>query len=83
MAYFKDVTFTEQFIVDGLDLGPAVTVGSGVGLNTIYAAAKAQGKMFVGGATATISPAGGYVQGAGHSPLSPIYGLAADNVLRT
>jgi hypothetical protein len=39
--------------------------------------------MFVGGTAATISPAGGYIQGAGHSPFSPIYGLAADNVLRT
>ena len=24
---------------------------------------------------------GGYIQGGGHSPLSPIYGMAADNVL--
>ena len=39
--------------------------------------------MFVGGTAATISPAGGYIQGAGHSPFSPLYGLAADNVLRT
>jgi FAD binding domain len=73
----------EQFIVDGSDHGPAVTLGSGVGLKTIYAAAKAQGKMFVGGTAATISPAGGYIQGAGHSPFSPLYGLAADIVLRT
>jgi FAD/FMN-containing dehydrogenase len=82
-AYFKNITFTEQFIVDGSDHGSAVTVGSGVGLEAIYVAAKAQGKMFVGGtATTTVSPAGGYIQGAGHSAFSPIYGLAADNVLR-
>ena len=81
-AYFKNITFTEQFIVDGSDHGPAVTVGSGVGLTTLYSAAKARGKMFVGGSAATVSPAGGYIQGAGHSPFSPIYGLAADNVLR-
>jgi hypothetical protein len=36
----------------------------------------------VGGTAATVSPAGGYIQGAGHSAFSPIYGLAADNVLR-
>ena len=81
-AYFKNITFTDHFIVDGSDHGPAVTVGSGVGLKTIYAAAKAQGKMFVGGTAATVSPAGGYIQGAGHSGFSPLYGLAADNVLR-
>lgn len=39
--------------------------------------------MFIGGTAATVSPAGGYVQGAGHSAFSPLYGLAADNVLRT
>ena len=38
--------------------------------------------MYVGGTAATVSPAGGYIQGAGHSALSPLYGLAADNVLR-
>jgi FAD/FMN-containing dehydrogenase len=82
-AYFNNITFTEQFIVDGSDHGPAVTVGSGVGLATLYAAAKARGKMYVGGSSTTVSPAGGYIQGAGHSPFSPVYGLAADNVLRT
>jgi FAD/FMN-containing dehydrogenase len=49
----------------------------------MYAAAKARGKMFVGGTAATVSPAGGYIQGTGHSAFSPLYGLAADNVLRT
>lgn len=39
--------------------------------------------MVVSGTAATVSPAGGYIQGAGHSAFSPIYGLAADNVLRT
>jgi FAD/FMN-containing dehydrogenase len=82
-AYFKNITFVEQFSIAGADQGPAVTVGSGVGLKTIYGAAKAQNKMFVGGTAATVSPAGGYAQGAGHSAFSPIYGLAADNVLRT
>ena len=60
-----------------------MTVGSGVGLKTLYDATKAQSKMFVGGTAATVSPAGGYIQGAGHSGFSPLYGLAADNVLRT
>ena len=82
-AYFQDISFTEQFFVAGEDHGPAVTLGSGVGLKAIYAAAKAQNKMFIGGTAATVSPAGGYTQGAGHSAFSPLYGLAADNVLRT
>lgn len=59
-----------------------MTVGSGIGITALYAAAKAQGKMFVGGTAATVSPAGGYTGGAGHSAFGPIYGLAADNVFR-
>ena len=82
-AYFQNITFAEEFPIAGVDQGPAVTVGAGAGLKTIYAAAKAQNKMFVGGTAATVSAAGGYTQGAGHSAFSPIYGLAADNVLRT
>ncbi|KAI0274188.1 hypothetical protein BGY98DRAFT_936045 [Russula aff. rugulosa BPL654] len=82
-AYFKNITFTEQFLVDGSDYGSAVTVGPGVGLKTLYVAAKAQGKMYVGGTAASVSPAGGYIQGAGHSAFAPIYGLAADNVLQS
>jgi hypothetical protein len=39
--------------------------------------------IFVGGDAATVSPAGGYVQGAEFSEFSPIFGLAADNVLLT
>jgi FAD/FMN-containing dehydrogenase len=81
-AYFQDITFTDHFHVDGVDQGSAVTVGSGVGLKYIYAAAKAQDKMFVGGTAATVSAAGGYTQGAGHSAFSPVYGLASDNVLQ-
>ena len=60
-----------------------ITLGSGVSLKTSYAAAKAQNKMFISGVAVTVSPAGGYIQGAGHSAFSPLYGLAADNVLRT
>jgi FAD/FMN-containing dehydrogenase len=65
-----------------VDQGSAVTVGAGVGLKSLYIAANAQNKLFVSGAAATVCTAGGYLQGGGHSPFSPIYGLAADNVFR-
>ncbi|KZV76446.1 FAD-binding domain-containing protein [Peniophora sp. CONT] len=80
--YFQEVEFTESFTVGGQDKGSAVTVGSGVGLHTIYAGAKAANKMVVGGTAATVSAGGGYTQGAGHSAFGPIYGLAADNTLQ-
>ncbi|KAK0457754.1 FAD-binding domain-containing protein [Desarmillaria tabescens] len=78
---FQNITFTENFTVSERNEGSAVTVGSGVPLNTLYRAAKEQGKIIVGGTAATIVAAGGYVQGGGHSALSPLLGLAADNVL--
>lgn len=79
--YFQDITFHDSFKVGGEDQGSAVTVGSGVALNTLYQATKARGKIFVGGHAATVAVAGGYIQGAGHSALSPKFGLAADNAL--
>jgi FAD/FMN-containing dehydrogenase len=81
-AHFKDITFADHFLVDGVDQGSAVTVGAGVGLASLYAAANAQNKIFVGGYAVTVSAAGGYLQGGGHSPFSPIYGLGADNVFQ-
>ncbi|KAI0045748.1 FAD-binding domain-containing protein [Auriscalpium vulgare] len=79
--YFKNVTFTDSFVVGGVNQGSAVTVGSGVGLKAAYSAAKDVGKIIVGGTAATVAPAGGYTQGAGHSALAPIFGLAVDNAL--
>ena len=40
-----------------------------------------EGVLVVGGAGPTVSCAGGYLQGGGHSPLSPLHGLAVDNLL--
>ncbi|KAJ6514419.1 FAD-binding domain-containing protein [Mycena vitilis] len=80
-ANLKNISFTESFFVGGENLGPAVTIGSGVHAQDVYQASKVQGKIVVTGAAATVTAAGGYVQGAGHSTLSPMYGLAADNVL--
>ncbi|KAI0064553.1 FAD-binding domain-containing protein [Artomyces pyxidatus] len=80
--HLKDISFTDSFIVNKVNLGSAVTVGSGVGLHALYNASKVQGKMIVGGSAVTVSAAGGYVQGAGHSAFSPLFGLAADNALQ-
>ncbi|KAF8527012.1 FAD-binding domain-containing protein [Hysterangium stoloniferum] len=80
--HLLNVTFHDSFTIDGVDQGSAVTVGSGVGLFTLYGLAKEHGKIFVGGTTASVVPSGGYVQGAGHSTLSPMLGLAADNALQ-
>ncbi|KAJ7171061.1 FAD-binding domain-containing protein [Mycena filopes] len=75
-----NLSFTDDFFVGTQNMGPAMTVGPGVHLQTIYQESKVAGKIVVGGSAATVCAAGGYVQGAGHSSLSPTYGLAADNV---
>ena len=77
----QNYSFTDNFVVGGNSLGSAVTVGSGIPLYVMYQLSLAEGKIFVGGEAATVVAAGGYVQGAGHSAISPTYGLAADNCL--
>ncbi|KAK7049188.1 FAD-binding domain-containing protein [Favolaschia claudopus] len=81
MAKFRDMVFTDSFVVGGEDLGSALTVGPGVHLQDVFKESKAHGKIAVGGSAGTVSPAGGYLQGAGHSVISPLFGLGADNVL--
>ncbi|KAJ7707672.1 FAD-binding domain-containing protein [Mycena rosella] len=73
----RNISFIDAF----QDMGSAVTVGSGVPFQTLFQQAKASGRAVVGPSVATICGAGGYVQGAGHSYLSPKFGLAADNAL--
>jgi hypothetical protein len=61
--------------------GPAFKAGAGVQVYEIYAAAHEHGLLAIGGEGRTVGAMGGYVQGGGHSPLSSIYGMAADQVL--
>ncbi|KAF7324646.1 FAD-binding domain-containing protein [Mycena kentingensis (nom. inval.)] len=81
VAKFKNITYTEDFRVAGKRLGSAVTLGSGVYANEFYQSAKAQGKIAAVGVSATVAPAGGQIQGGGHSSLSPALGLVSDNAL--
>ncbi|KAF8996673.1 FAD-binding domain-containing protein, partial [Hymenopellis radicata] len=67
----QNISFYEDYKIGNHSQGSAVTVGSG-----------AQGKIVVGGTAGTVVAAGGYIQGGGHSALSPLLGLAADNVLQ-
>eukprot|EP00026_Physarum_polycephalum_P006302 Phypoly_transcript_06344.p1 GENE.Phypoly_transcript_06344~~Phypoly_transcript_06344.p1 ORF type:complete len:364 (+),score=61.75 Phypoly_transcript_06344:666-1757(+) len=48
----------------------------------VYPFADSLGYNVVGGAGPTVSAAGGYATGGGHSMLSPKYGLAVDNILQ-
>ncbi|KAJ5100198.1 FAD-binding domain-containing protein [Penicillium angulare] len=61
--------------------GKAMKVGAGVQSFDAYAAAHTAGLRVVGGTCSTVGIAGGYTQGGGHSMLSTLYGLGADQVL--
>ena len=40
-----------------------------------------KGVIVVGGGAPSVSATGGYLQGGGHSPMSPLHGLSVDNIL--
>ena len=61
--------------------GKAVKLGTGVQAFELYAFAKANGITVVGGEGETVGVGGGYLAGGGHSPLSSIHGMAADQVV--
>ncbi|KAL7619939.1 hypothetical protein AAE478_010486 [Parahypoxylon ruwenzoriense] len=61
--------------------GKALKLGAGVLGYEALAAARAAGLVVLTGECPTVSLAGGYTQGGGHSALSSSFGLAADNTL--
>jgi FAD/FMN-containing dehydrogenase len=80
--YLKGIQFIPAYKdKSGSYTGPAFKAGSGVVAKELYAAVKAKGLTVVGGEGQTVGVLGGFIQGGGHSPLSSIYGIAADSVL--
>ncbi|KAL0940341.1 isoamyl alcohol [Colletotrichum truncatum] len=75
----KDITVTSWS--DDLWNGPAIKLGAGVLGYEITEASKSAGLVVVGGECPTVGPAGGYIQGGGHSALTTNFGMAADQAL--
>ncbi|KAK4120694.1 FAD-binding domain-containing protein [Parathielavia appendiculata] len=61
--------------------GPAIKIGAGVNGKEAAEFAGQNGYRIVVGSCPTVGPVGGFTQGGGHSFLSGLYGLGADNVL--
>ncbi|PWY66520.1 hypothetical protein BO94DRAFT_551492 [Aspergillus sclerotioniger CBS 115572] len=76
----KDIVYYQGYHVGNYS-GPAVKMGAGVQAFEIYEKANELGFTAVGGEGKTVGVEGGYVLGGGHSPMSSVYGLAADQVL--
>jgi FAD/FMN-containing dehydrogenase len=74
-----------SFVPDGCENVSAVdtiTTAAGVNSDEAYKFADAEGVTLVGGYASTIGITGGWVQGGGHSVLSPVYGLGIDRVVQ-
>lgn len=77
--HLKNLEFYESYTTQNYS-GPAIKAGSGVQSFEIYDFADANGVVAVGGEGETVGWGGGYIAGGGHSPLSSVYGMAADQV---
>lgn len=79
MHHLKDIEFKEWS--DERYSGKAVKMGAGVQGFEINKAAFDQGLQVVTGSCPTVGIAGGYSQGGGHSALTSLHGMAADQVI--
>ncbi|KPM34260.1 hypothetical protein AK830_g12319 [Neonectria ditissima] len=77
---FKSIKYYKTYKTSKYS-GPAIKVGAGVIGQEVYAAAEQYGVTVVGGEGMSVGYAGGYLAGGGHSPLSPLYGMGADQIL--
>jgi FAD/FMN-containing dehydrogenase len=78
----KDIEYIPSYSAAGTDYtGPAFKAGVGAQAFEMYEAAHKEGLVVVGGEGKTVGIMGGYIQGGGHSPLSPQFGTGADQVL--
>ncbi|KAL4062009.1 hypothetical protein J3A83DRAFT_4178849 [Scleroderma citrinum] len=82
----KNITYDAMFVPQGApsnETYQAVTLGAGVQWHEAYDAVNQSGRMMVGGISlgGSIGAAGGWLQGGGHSALSPSYGLGVDNAI--
>jgi len=82
MANLKTIQIIKNYkSPKGYYNGPAIKLGAGVLAYEAYTAASEAGYRVLGGTCSTVGLVGGYTQGGGHSLLSSLYGLSADNVL--
>ncbi|KAI6039145.1 hypothetical protein EDC04DRAFT_3011338, partial [Pisolithus marmoratus] len=87
----KNITYNAQFTPQGAPANETyqgrsfttLTVGAGVQWFEAYDTANQNGRMMVGGLSlgGSVGAAGGWLQGGGHSVLSPTHGLGVDNAI--
>ncbi|KAF8170321.1 hypothetical protein K438DRAFT_1614262 [Mycena galopus ATCC 62051] len=84
--HVQNLALVPEFVAVGAPIGTkpvkAIRTGPGDGWASVYDLANRSDVVVVGGTAQTVSSAGGYIMGGGHSPLSRHYGLAVDNALQ-
>ncbi|KAI1765014.1 FAD-binding domain-containing protein [Hypoxylon sp. FL1150] len=81
----QGLTFHDDFVPEGCkgdSAGRAITAGTGVSTGDLHNFADEHDSTFIGGYSPTVAASGGWVQGGGHSVLSPVYGLGANRVVQ-
>ncbi|KAK4450485.1 hypothetical protein QBC34DRAFT_437309 [Podospora aff. communis PSN243] len=80
---FQDYKFHKNWKGPGGYKGSAVTMGAGIQGRDFLRIAHAQNppQVVVTGECPTVGIAGGFLQGGGHGPWTPLKGFAADNAL--
>ena len=77
----KDMEFIPKYTGPGNYRGAAIKAGAGVEGRDLHEFGHQHGVVTIGGVCVTVGILGGYSQGGGHSPLSAIHGMGADNIL--
>ncbi|KAF2434217.1 FAD-binding domain-containing protein [Tothia fuscella] len=82
-SYRPAMKLQKDFIPNGCaqPVGNGISLGAGTDFKALYTFADENEATVVGGASATVRPAGGFTLGGGHGPLSTTLGLSVDNVL--
>jgi hypothetical protein len=78
--HFKELAFLPDYSSSEYT-GPAIKAGVGIQGYELYAAADKLGVVAMGGECPTVGVAGGWIQGGGHSPMSSLWGMGADQAL--
>lgn len=84
MRGLQNMTHEQQFIPQGCsakETVDAITFGAGVIAGQAYEFADAKNVTILGPYAPTIAISGGWLQGGGHTVLSPVYGLGVDRVV--
>lgn len=76
---FKNIEFRERYTTATYS-SPALTLGAATNNKELYAAAEKYGVTGVGGLCTTVGAGGGFFAGGGHSLLTSLLGLGADQV---